>query len=156
MQVAAQAEYSNLPKGGVIVRINGVKVTQTGSGDVSVVTGAKFIRLSPHYGTARIGNRFIDIEIEKDWTVRLTRGTHSFISSRKQAMVCNGKMEAGFDENNSLKVANLVPRHPLMADTGLMSRPPRKPAKFFGPPPTNMRRKPDFPGFGRGGGRGGY
>lgn len=157
-QVAHQAEYSNLPKGGVIVRINGVKVTQTGFGDVSVVTGAKFIRLSPNYGTARLGNRFIDIEIEKDWTVKLTRGTHSFVSCRKQALVCNGKMEAGFDENNSLKVVNLAPRHPLIADNGMMRRPPpRKPAKFFGPPPINMRRRPDFAGgFGRGMGRGGF
>ena len=152
MQVAAQAEYSNLPKGGVIVRINGVKVTQTGNGDVSVVTGAKFLRLSPHFGTARLGNRYVDIEIEKDWTVKLTRGSHSFVSSRNKAMISNGKMEAGFDENNSLKVASLVPKHPLLAGASFMKRRdampsgPRKPVKFFAPTP--FRRKQGSPQWG--------
>ena len=129
MQVAAQAEYANLPKGGVIVRINGVKVTQTGGGDVTVVTGAKFIRLSPNSGTTRLGNRFVDIEVEKDWTVKLTRGSHSFVYAKKRAMVCNGKMEAGFDENNGLKVNNLAPRHPLLADPTMVRRPARKPVR---------------------------
>ncbi|XP_012943089.1 uncharacterized protein LOC106013019 [Aplysia californica] len=152
MQVAAQAEYANLPKGGVIVRINGVKVTQTGNGDVTVVTGAKFIRLSPHFGTTRLSNRFVDIEVEKDWTVKLTRGSHSFISSRKRSMVCNGKMEAGFDENNGLKVANLVPRHPLLTDPGLIRRQMRKPARFLGPSSATAKRKTDHWGMGRGGG----
>ena len=129
MQVAAQAEYANLPKGGVIVRINGVKVTQTGGGDVTVVTGAKFIRLSPNSGTTRLGNRFVDIEVEKDWSVKLTRGSHSFVYAKKRAMVCNGKMEAGFDENNGLKVNNLAPRHPLLADPTMVRRPTRKPVR---------------------------
>lgn len=127
MQVASQAEYANLPKGGVIVRINGVKVTQSGCGDVTVVTGAKFIRLSPHNGTTRLGNRFLDIEVERDWSVKLTRGCHSFISNKKQVMVYNGKMEAGFDENNVLKVVNLQARYPLLNDPStIIRRPGRK------------------------------
>lgn len=151
MQVASQAEYANLPKGGIIVRINGVKVTQTGNGDVSVVTGAKFIRLSPYSGTTRLGNRFIDIEVEKDWTVKLTRGSHNFISNRKQSMVCNGKMEAGFDENNGLKVANLMPRHPLLTDVGMARRQIRKPSRFLWPSSSNPKRKSDSSPMGRGG-----
>ncbi|KAK7010925.1 hypothetical protein BgiMline_002564 [Biomphalaria glabrata] len=140
MQVAAQAEYANLPKGGVIVRINGVKVTQTGGGDVTVVTGAKFIRLSPHFGTTRLGNRFVDIEVEKDWTVKLTRGSHSFVYCKKRAMVCNGKMEAGFDENNGLKVTNLQPRHPLLAEPAVVRRPIRKPARVSSTSAPSKRR----------------
>ncbi|CAL1531464.1 unnamed protein product [Lymnaea stagnalis] len=151
MQVAAQAEYANLPKGGVIVRINGVKVTQTGGGDVTVVTGAKFIRLSPHFGTTRLGNRFVDIEVEKDWTVKLTRGSHSFVYSKKRAMVCNGKMEAGFDENNGLKVTNLQPRHPLLAEPSVVRRPVRKPVRVASSSGTPKRR-PGQQGVGRGGG----
>ncbi|XP_059177698.1 uncharacterized protein LOC131957019 [Physella acuta] len=151
MQVAAQAEYANLPKGGVIVRINGVKVTQTGGGDVTVVTGAKFIRLSPHFGTTRLGNRFVDIEVEKDWTVKLTRGSHSFVYSKKRAMVCNGKMEAGFDENNGLKVTNLQPRHPLLAEPSVVRRPVRKPVRVASSSGTPKRR-PGPQGMGRGGG----
>lgn len=149
MQVAAQAEYANLPKGGVIVRINGVKVTQTGGGDVTVVTGAKFIRLSPHFGTTRLGNRFVDIEVEKDWTVKLTRGSHSFVYSKKRAMVCNGKMEAGFDENNGLKVTNLQLRLPLLADPSIVRRPCRKQVRL----PTTSgtpKRRPGPTGAGRG------
>ncbi|CAG5116026.1 unnamed protein product [Candidula unifasciata] len=149
MQVAAQAEYANLPKGGVIVRINGVKVTQTGGGDVTVVTGAKFIRLSPHFGTTRLGNRFVDIEVEKDWTVKLTRGSHSFVYSKKRAMVCNGKMEAGFDENNGLKVTNLQLRLPLLAEPSIVRRPCRKQVRL---PPTSgtPKRRPGPTGTGRG------
>ncbi|KAH9496905.1 hypothetical protein Btru_010124 [Bulinus truncatus] len=149
MQVAAQAEYANLPKGGVIVRINGVKVTQTGGGDVTVVTGAKFIRLSPHFGTTRLGNRFVDIEVEKDWTVKLTRGSHSFVYCKKRAMVCNGKMEAGFDENNGLKVTNLQPRHPLLAEPAVVRRPVRKPVRVSSTTAPSKRR-PGAQGMGRG------
>ncbi|GFS07442.1 hypothetical protein ElyMa_004731600 [Elysia marginata] len=138
MQVAAQAEYANLPKGGVIVRINGVKVTQTGGGDVTVVTGAKFIRLSPNSGTTRLGNRFVDIEVEKDWSVKLTRGSHSFVYTKKRAMICNGKMEAGFDENNGLKVNNLAPRHPLLADPTMVRRPTRKPVRAMPIPGSSV------------------
>ncbi|GFN83401.1 hypothetical protein PoB_000990700 [Plakobranchus ocellatus] len=160
MQVAAQAEYANLPKGGVIVRINGVKVTQTGGGDVTVVTGAKFIRLSPNSGTTRLGNRFVDIEVEKDWSVKLTRGSHSFVYAKKRAMVCNGKMEAGFDENNSIKVNNLAPRHPLLAEPTMVRRPVRKPVRPVPIPPSNVcctpkRRPAPPPGFGGRWGAGG-
>lgn len=151
MQVAAQAEYANLPKGGVIVRINGVKVTQTGGGDVTVVTGAKFIRLSPHFGTTRLGNRFVDIEVEKDWTVKLTRGSHSFVYSKKRAMVCNGKMEAGFDENNGLKVINLQLRLPLLAEPSIVRRPCRKQPR--GPSAAaTPKRRPGPTSTGRGSG----
>ena len=109
LEVAAKAEYANLPKGGVIVRINGVKVTQTGGGDVTVVTGAKFIRLSPTFGMTRLGNRFIDIEIERDWSCRVSRGPHCFFAGDRRVIITNGKLEVEVNEHGRFKVSHLQP-----------------------------------------------
>lgn len=113
LEVASKAEYANLPKGGVIVRINGVKVTQTGGGDVTVVTGAKFIRLSPSFGMTRLGNRFIDIEIERDWSSRVSRGPHCFFAGDHHVIISNGKLEVDVNEQGRFKVAHLQPRRPV-------------------------------------------
>ena len=113
LEVASKAEYANLPKGGVIVRINGVKVTQTGGGDVTVVTGAKFIRLSPSFGMTRLGNRFIDIEIERDWSSRVSRGPHCFFAGDHRVIISNGKLEVDVNEQGRFKVAHLQPRRPV-------------------------------------------
>ena len=113
LEVASKAEYANLPKGGVIVRINGVKVTQTGGGDVTVVTGAKFIRLSPSFGMTRLGNRFIDIEIERDWSSRVSRGPHCFFAGDRRVIISNGKLEVDVNEHGRFKVAHLQPRRPV-------------------------------------------
>lgn len=112
LEVASKAEYANLPKGGVIVRINGVKVTQNGGGDVTVVTGAKFIRLSPFFGMTRLGNRFIDIEIERDWSCRVSRGPHCFLAGDRRVLVSNGKLEVGINEQGRFKVTQLQQRRP--------------------------------------------
>ncbi|KAK7110006.1 hypothetical protein V1264_013946 [Littorina saxatilis] len=113
LEVASKAEYANLPKGGVIVRINGVKVTQTGNGDVTVVTGAKFIRLSPSFGMTRLGNRFIDIEIERDWSSRVSRGPHCFFAADRRVIISNGKLEVEVNEQGRMKVAHLQPRRSI-------------------------------------------
>ncbi|XP_076461682.1 uncharacterized protein LOC143294137 [Babylonia areolata] len=113
LEVASKAEYANLPKGGVIVRINGVKVTQTGGGDVTVVTGAKFIRLSPSFGMTRLGNRFIDIEIERDWSCRVSRGPHCFFAGDRRIIITNGKLEVDVNEQGRFKVAHLNPHRPV-------------------------------------------
>ncbi|KAL8603698.1 hypothetical protein ACOMHN_017195 [Nucella lapillus] len=113
LEVASKAEYANLPKGGVIVRINGVKVTQTGGGDVTVVTGAKFIRLSPSFGMTRLGNRFIDIEIERDWSCRVSRGPHCFFAGDRRVIITNGKLEVDVNEHGRFKVAHLTPHRPV-------------------------------------------
>ena len=107
LEVAAEAEYANLPKGGVIIRINGIKVTQTGNGDVTVVTGAKFIRLSPLFGMTRLGNRFIDIEIERDWSIRVCRGHHYFYTIDRHAVISNSKLEINVNENGRFQVSKL-------------------------------------------------
>lgn len=112
LEVASKAEYANLPKGGVIVRINGVKVTQNGGGDVTVVTGAKFIRLSPSFGMTRLGNRFIDIEIERDWSSRVSRGPHCFLAGDRRFIISNGKLEVGVNEQGRFKVTQLQPHRP--------------------------------------------
>lgn len=112
LEVASKAEYANLPKGGVIVRINGVKVTQNGGGDVTVVTGAKFIRLSPSFGMTRLGNRFIDIEIERDWSSRVSRGPHCFLAGERRVLISNGKLEVDVNEHGRFKVTHLQPRRP--------------------------------------------
>nr|KAG5706099.1 hypothetical protein BaRGS_025721 [Batillaria attramentaria] len=112
LEVASKAEYANLPKGGVIVRINGVKVTQNGGGDVTVVTGAKFIRLSPSFGMTRLGNRFIDIEIERDWSARVSRGPHCFLAGERRVLISNGKLEVDINEQGRFKVTHLQTRRP--------------------------------------------
>ncbi|XP_046363928.2 uncharacterized protein LOC124140425 [Haliotis rufescens] len=122
LDAASQAEYENLPKGGVQIRINNVKITQSGRGDVIVVTGPKYLKMSPNVGIIRVNTHYIEVAVEKDLSTRIRRGGHTLTASEGQVMLSNGRIEAGFDEHSRLKVLSLPGRSPLE----LGERRPRK------------------------------
>ncbi|XP_046580459.1 uncharacterized protein LOC124287994 [Haliotis rubra] len=122
LDAASQAEYENLPKGGVQIRINNVKITQSGRGDVIVVTGPKYLKMSPNVGIIRVNTHYIEVAVEKDMSTRIRRGGHTLTASGGQVILSNGRIEAGFDEHSRLKVLSLPGRSPLE----LGERRPRK------------------------------
>ncbi|ESO82476.1 hypothetical protein LOTGIDRAFT_236970 [Lottia gigantea] len=130
LHIAGIAEYENLPKGGLIIRINGAKITQNGRGEVSVVTGPKFLKVSPGMGTMRINTHFAEIVVDKDGILNVRRGNHEVNSSNGSLVLSNGKIEAGFDRDGKLKAWSLPRRTPLE-----ITRDHRKPR------PGNPRRK---------------
>ncbi|XP_050419518.1 uncharacterized protein LOC126832694 [Patella vulgata] len=97
LHLAGTAEYENLPKGGVIIRINGIKITQTGRGDVTVVSGPKFMKISPSVGYVRLNTHFTEMAVDKDGVLRMRRGDHTINSCNDRVILSNGKIEAGLD-----------------------------------------------------------
>jgi hypothetical protein len=61
----------------------------------------------------RLGNRFIDIEIERDWSCRVSRGPHCFFAGDRHVIISNGKLEVDVNEQGRFKVAHLQPRRPI-------------------------------------------
>ena len=123
LDLASKAEYENLPKGGVIVRINGVKITRRARGEITVETGPKNIRLSPHTGICHVQTQFLDVSINQDHSVSIRRDVHSLIAANGRVVLSNGCIEAGFDEHSRLKVLSLPRRSPLPVGVKRQRRP---------------------------------
>ncbi|XP_041366669.1 uncharacterized protein LOC121381423 [Gigantopelta aegis] len=123
LDLASKAEYENLPKGGVIVRINGVKITRRARGEVSVETGPKNIRLVPNTGICHVQTQILDVSINQDHSVSIRRDVNSLIAANGRVVLSNGCIEAGFDEHSRLKVLSLPRRSPLPVGVKRQRRP---------------------------------
>lgn len=121
-EIAKTAQYIHYEDGGFIVRINGMKITQTATGDVTVSCGPKFIKMSPYHSIVRVETHFVLMSVEMNWTVRVTRGTHTLFADQLSFILSNGKLEAGFGRDNQLRVVTLPERYPLQFIDGIHNR----------------------------------
>ena len=84
------------------VFINSVRVHQTPTGDVVVMTGRKYLRVSPKTGLARVVTHFVEMTVEHNWAVRIRRGGHKLLATSTAFILANDEVEFGFDEQHRL------------------------------------------------------
>ncbi|KAH3809149.1 uncharacterized protein LOC127833412 [Dreissena polymorpha] len=109
--IVERAYYQNQQTYGCKVIINGVKVVQTDSAEVTVYCGPiKFMRMHPAKSVVRLKTQFVEIDIEANWRVKVTRGSHALSVSNQGLVVSNGKIKASIDNRNRFQAFS-VPEH---------------------------------------------
>jgi len=99
-EVAAAASYKFHQRGGITVRINGMKIFQSSRGDVMVYCGPKFLKSSPLTNTVSLHTHFVEMGVEcyrGHRRVRIRRGDQMALASPETFMVSNSHHEAGID-----------------------------------------------------------
>ena len=93
------------------VIINGVRVVQTDSGDVTVESGqVRFLRMRPNQSVLRVKTQFVEVDIEANWQVKVTRGAHAFNVTKLGMIVTNGRIKASIDKAGNFRAFSL-PEH---------------------------------------------
>ncbi|KAK3102528.1 hypothetical protein FSP39_011972 [Pinctada imbricata] len=107
VSLISQADYRLLNKGGFVVKINGMKITQTGRGDVSVLCGPKYLRISPGKKQLTVQTRSVDISITSNSVVEINKQFLSLYADQIEMQLSNEKIEAGFDPENNAYACSL-------------------------------------------------
>ena len=110
---SSEAHFDYFSNGGFKLFINGVKVVQNSTGEVTVSNGPKFLRMSPSNSRLCVQTHFMEASVEANWNVKVKRGTHTLHASHLGFVVGNGQIEASFDDRNRLRVLKLPERIPL-------------------------------------------
>ncbi|XP_060590147.1 uncharacterized protein LOC132745286 [Ruditapes philippinarum] len=103
-EILAHAHFWKNGECGSTTVINGTKIVQNEKGDVSVYCGPiNFLRMNPEKMILRLKTRFIEVDIETNWNVKITRGSHALNASHMGFIVSNGKVKASLDSDNRLQ-----------------------------------------------------
>ena len=113
VELISQAEYRVLNRGGFTVKINGMKITQTNRGDVSVLCGPKFLRLSPSHKQLTVQTHLVEISVDSEWVIDVQRGYQLLYADQLEMQVANKRIEAGFDQDNRVYANTLPDLKPL-------------------------------------------
>lgn len=114
-EILAHAHFWKNGTCGSTTLINGTKIVQNEKGDVSVYCGPiNFLRMNPEKMILRLKTRCIEIDIETNWNVKITRGSHALNASNLGFIVSNGKVKASLDSNNNLQSFSMPDHSVLM------------------------------------------
>lgn len=110
-QVMYHSNFRKHGKRGCTVIIHGTKVVQNENGEVSVFSGQiKFFRMDPDKLVLKAKTQNVEIDIETNWRVKITRGSHVLNASHLEFMVSNGKVKASLYNDNKLQTSS-IPNH---------------------------------------------
>lgn len=100
---------------GSTVKIYDTKVYQNDNGEVSVYSGpVNFLRMNAQKSILRLKSRLVEINIESNWNIKITRGAHALNASRTVLVVSNGKIKGTLDTNNNMQAFSVADHKPLM------------------------------------------
>ncbi|KAH3719200.1 hypothetical protein DPMN_062032 [Dreissena polymorpha] len=68
------------------------------------------MRMHPAKSVVRLKTQFVEIDIEANWRVKVTRGSHALSVSNQGLVVSNGKIKASIDNRNRFQAFS-VPEH---------------------------------------------
>lgn len=121
---------------GSTVIINGTKVVQNEKGEVSVYCGPiRFLRMNPEKMVLRLKTHMVEVDIETNWNVKVTRGSHALNASHIGFIVSNGIIKACLDSNNRFHSFSLPNHRALMIGQPVVQHRP-------GVPGGQLRRIP--------------
>ncbi|XP_052791663.1 uncharacterized protein LOC128225802 [Mya arenaria] len=110
-EVTQRAYFLRHQNYGSKVIINGLKIVQTDNGDVSVYSGQiRFMRMCPETSVLRLKTQFLEVDVERNWQVKVTRGAHALNVSHLGFIVSNGRIKASIDKRNHFQAFSL-PEH---------------------------------------------
>lgn len=93
---------------GCTVIIHGTKVVQNEEGVVSVYSGPiNFFRMDPDKLVLRAKTKNVEIDIETNWNVKITRGSHALNASNLGLIVSNGTIKANLGSNNKVQTFSM-------------------------------------------------
>ena len=96
-RIAQRSKYRYHGDGSISIHTNGVKIYQSATGDVTVTTGRKRIRVSPTFGSLYIDTNFVEMAVEMNWNIKVRRGPHRLHASFVGFVLSDGHKECGFD-----------------------------------------------------------
>ena len=118
LKLISRARLDQFENGSLHVKINGIRITQTSKGDVTVMCGPKFMRVSPSTNEIHLKTNFVEMRIAPNWHITIQCEDYSMSATHATFSVSNGMIEAGFDrESRSFAVQlpnrkSLLPRKP--------------------------------------------
>lgn len=119
--IITRAYFNKHQSSGSKVVINGVKIIQNDSCDVTVYVGPiKYMKMNPIKSVLRLKSQFVEIDIEANWNIKIKRGSHTLNVSHLGFVVSNSKIKASLDSKNKFQAFSLPDHRCLMLGQRLL------------------------------------